>query len=144
VIAKVLMQKGRRQYNKLKFIIFCVFLCHFNVFAKRPEYIIEIKNHLFYPDNFSIPENTKVKFIVINYDQTPEQFDSFDLNREKVIFAGKKATIFIGPLSAGKYYFFGEYHPDNARGFVIVDNDNISTNNLSKKYSNNVEVNDVN
>ncbi len=88
--------------------------------AERPEYVLTIKNHLFYPAHIIIPANTKVKFIVINKDKTPEQFDSFDLNREKVIFAGKKSTIFVGPLSSGKYHFSGEYHPNTARGVVIV------------------------
>ena len=48
-------------------------------------------------------------------------FDSFSLNREKVIFAQRKATIFIGPLKPGEYEFFGEYNPNTARGTVIVE-----------------------
>lgn len=94
-----------------------------SLWAKRPEFIIHIKDHLFYPAQLNIPKNIKVKLIVINQDNTPEQFDSFDLNREKVIFAGKKSTIFIGPLSSGEYHFFGEYHPNTARGVVIVNSE---------------------
>jgi len=91
-------------------------------FAQRPEFILKIKDHLFYPAEIEIPANQKVKLIIYNEDQTPEQFDSFDLNREKVIFAGKKSTIFIGPLPQGQYHFFGEFHPNSARGVVIVKN----------------------
>jgi hypothetical protein len=89
--------------------------------AERPEFVVELKNHLFFPAEIHLPKNTKVKLIIINYDDTPEEFDSFDLNREKVIFPQRKAVIFVGPLPAGRYTFFGEYHPNSAQGVVIVD-----------------------
>ncbi len=88
--------------------------------AERPEFTLTIKNHLFYPDQLILPANTRVKLIVINEDDTPEQFDSFELNREKVIFPHSKGTIFIGPLEAGEYNFFGEYHQNSALGKIIV------------------------
>lgn len=92
----------------------------FNTHAKRPEYHIEIKNHLFYPAEIIIPANKKVKLVIFNHDNKAEEFDSFSLNREKVIFPHRSATIFIGPLSEGEYDFFGEFHPHSARGKVVV------------------------
>lgn len=88
--------------------------------AKRPEFQLILKNHLFYPAEIEIPANTKVKLIIHNQDQTPEEFDSFDLNREKVIFPRKKAVIFIGPLLPGRYEFFGEFNPNSAQGAIVV------------------------
>ena len=84
-------------------------LLSFSIQAKRSEYHIEIKNHLFYPAKILIPVNEKVKLVIHNSDDTVEEFDSFDLNREKVIFANRSAIIFIGPLPEGEYSFFGEY-----------------------------------
>ena len=88
--------------------------------AKRLEYHIEIKNHLFYPAKVVIPANKKVKLVIFNHDDNVEEFDSFSLNREKVIFPHRSATIFIGPLPAGEYSFFGEYHNHRARGKVVA------------------------
>lgn len=88
--------------------------------AKKPEYVIELKQHLFYPAVIEIPAHQKVKLIIINYDNTPEEFDSFELNREKVIFPNSRAVIFVGPLPPGEYPFFGEYNPNTAKGKVIV------------------------
>jgi hypothetical protein len=99
-------------------------LASFLVIAKRPEFAIELKNHLFFPAEIEIPENTKVKLIIYNRDQTPEEFDSFDLNREKVIFPEKKSIIFIGPLPPGRYEFFGEFNPNSAKGAIIVTQKN--------------------
>ncbi|MBL4764582.1 MAG: cupredoxin domain-containing protein [Colwellia sp.] len=97
-----------------------LFWCSFIVAAKRPEYHLALKNHLFYPAQIVIPANQKIKLVIHNHDNSVEEFDSFDLNREKVIFPQQKSTIFIGPLTVGEYNFFGEYHPNSARGKVIV------------------------
>ena len=89
--------------------------------AKTPVFEIEIRDHLFYPDELHIPANTKVKLIVYNRDSTPEEFESYELNREKVIMGGRKANIFIGPLAPGVYPFFGEFNPNTAQGRVVVE-----------------------
>jgi len=95
--------------------------------AERPKFTLTIKGHLFYPDQLVLPANTKVKLIVLNEDDTPEQFDSFDLNREKVIFPHSQGVIFIGPLAPGEYDFFGEYHQNSALGKIIVKgNENVN------------------
>ena len=95
-------------------------LLSFTSLANRPEFEVELKNHLFYPAEIEIPANMKVKLVIYNRDTTPEEFDSFDLNREKVIFPQKKSVIFIGPLPPGRYKFFGEFNPNSAQGTIIV------------------------
>ena len=102
--------------------IFCFAILSFSglAFAERPLFTISLEKHLFYPDQLIIPANTKIKLIVINHDNTPEQFDSFELNREKVIFPHSQGIIFIGPLAPGEYHFFGEYHQNSALGKIIV------------------------
>lgn len=82
---------------------------------------LTLENHVFTPAELTIPANQKIKIVIQNKDDTAEEFDSFDLNRERVIFANRNATIFVGPLPTGKYEFFGEYHPNSARGIVIVE-----------------------
>jgi hypothetical protein len=86
-----------------------------------PLYEIEIKDHLFYPDEIHIPKNTKIKLIVNNTDPTAEEFESYEMNREKVIPGNSKAVIFIGPLKEGRYPFFGEFFPKTAQGTVVVE-----------------------
>ncbi|WP_232787890.1 cupredoxin domain-containing protein [Paraglaciecola sp. MB-3u-78] len=92
-----------------------------SLLAAVAEYQVQLKDHLFFPSQITIPANQKVKLVIHNQDDTPEEFDSFSLNRDKVIFANNKATIFIGPLQPGEYDFFGEYNPNTARGTVIVE-----------------------
>lgn len=89
--------------------------------AEVPSFTLEIRDHLFYPAELVIPADTKVRLIVINRDPTPEEFESYELNREKVIMGGAQAVIFLGPLPAGTYPFFGEFNPKTAQGSVRVE-----------------------
>lgn len=91
-------------------------------YAEVPTFTLEIRDHLFYPSTLVIPANVKVKLIVLNRDSTPEEFESYELNREKVIMGGAKAIIFVGPLTPGDYPFFGEFNPKTAQGFIRVEN----------------------
>lgn len=86
----------------------------------KPLIEIEIRDHLFYPAEIEIPADTKVKLVFINLDDTAEEVESYELNREKVIPGGSRAVLFIGPLQAGEYPFFGEFFPKTAQGKIIV------------------------
>jgi len=105
----------------------CVLLCLYvlspfaAVNAAPTEFELEIRDHLFLPDEIRIPADQKVKLVVYNRDPTPEEFESYELNREKVIMGNSKAIIFIGPLKPGEYPFFGEFNPTTALGKVIAE-----------------------
>jgi len=88
--------------------------------AETPVVRIDIRDHLFYPAEVLVPANTKVKLLVTNLDPTPEEFESYELNREKVILGNSRAIIFIGPLAPGEYPFFGEFNMSTAQGTVIA------------------------
>lgn len=96
-------------------------MCAVPVQAGKPVIEIEIRDHLFWPSEVTVPANTKVKLMVYNRDPTSEEFESYELNREKVIMGNRKAVIYIGPLLPGEYPFFGEFHPETAQGKVIVE-----------------------
>lgn len=89
--------------------------------AATPVIEIQIRDHLFFPPEVIVPADTKVKLLVRNLDPTPEEFESYELNREKVISGNSQAVIFIGPLPPGEYPFFGEFNPKTAQGKVLVE-----------------------
>lgn len=86
----------------------------------EPSYVLTLKDHRFEPAVIEIPANKKVKLVIKNLDKTPEEFDSDDLHREKVIPGGKEGAVYIGPLNPGTYKFKGEYNPATAVGSIIV------------------------
>ncbi|MDB6163509.1 MAG: hypothetical protein JWL98_941 [Xanthomonadaceae bacterium] len=86
-----------------------------------PEIRLVIRGHRFVPAQLVVPANTKVKLIVVNEDATPEEFESHELNREKVVVGGGTIPVYVGPLKAGRYPFFGDFHPDLAQGSLLVE-----------------------
>lgn len=88
--------------------------------ADEPTVTLTIKDHKFDPAEVEVPAGTKVKLIVKNADSTPEEFESHELHREKVIAGGQQAIIFVGPLKPGRYEFFGEFNPKTARGYLVA------------------------
>lgn len=89
-------------------------------FAADAEYQLTIRNHQFSPAELQVPAGKKIKLVVLNQDNTPEEFESHSLNREKVIPGNSRGIIYVGPLSAGKYEFFGEFHEKTARGAIVA------------------------
>lgn len=85
------------------------------------EQTLTIQDHRFTPTEIRVPAGKKVKLTIENRDATPEEFDSHDLNREKVIPGNGKGVVFIGPLNPGKYYFIGEFHASTAQGVVVAE-----------------------
>ncbi|MES2677400.1 MAG: cupredoxin domain-containing protein [Pseudomonadota bacterium] len=102
------------------FLILAYSLFAFEAFAEFKEYKIVIKDHKFSPQNLIIPANEKVKLLVENQDKTIEEFESHDLNREKIVGGGKTASIFVGPLKAGVYKYYGEFNEKTAQGTITA------------------------
>lgn len=88
--------------------------------AHADDYLITIKNHQFTPQELTIPAEQKIKVTVKNLDATPAEFESSDLNREKVIEASGEISVFVGPLSAGSYSYFDDFHRDTTTGKIIA------------------------
>jgi plastocyanin len=86
-----------------------------------PEYTLVIKNHVYQPSELKVPAGTKFRLIVNNQDATPEEFESTDLNREKIVLANSSITVYVGPLRAGNYGYFGDFHQSTAQGRLIVE-----------------------
>lgn len=89
--------------------------------ADVKSYDIVIKDHKFEPAEIIVPSGEKIKLKIDNQDPSPEEFESHDFNREKIINANSKATILVGPLEPGEYKFFGEFHESTAQGKLIVE-----------------------
>ena len=91
-----------------------------NAAAQESTYTLVIKDHRFQPAEIEIPAGQKIALIVKNEDSTPEEFESTELRREKVVPGGQQITVYIGPLKPGRYEFVGDFNPKTARGHIIA------------------------
>jgi plastocyanin len=85
------------------------------------EATLVIRDHRFEPVEMSVPAGRKIKLTVINEDATPEEFESYELNREKVVVGNSRIVVFVGPLKPGRYPYFGEFHMETAKGTLIAE-----------------------
>jgi plastocyanin len=88
--------------------------------ALAEDFSLTIKDHRFEPAELQVPAGQAFTLNVINQDASPEEFESDDLDIEKVIASGQSAMIKVDPLDAGRYEFYGEYHEDSAKGVIVA------------------------
>ncbi len=88
--------------------------------AADVEATLSIRDHKFEPAELTVPAGAKIKLSIENHDATPEEFESHELNREKVVVGNGTITVFVGPLDAGRYPFFGDFHQETAQGVLVV------------------------
>ncbi len=88
-------------------------------FAGDPPVAIAIRDHQFVPAEVAIPAGSKIELVIRNEQPTPAEFESTSLHREKVVIPASSVSVFVGPLSPGRYEFFDDFHPET-RGFVVV------------------------
>lgn len=88
--------------------------------AAAREVTLTCKDGVFTPNTIEMTAGEKIDLMVQNEGKTAEEFESIELNREKVIPPGRTIKIKIGPLAPGTYGFYGEFHSDTAKGKIVV------------------------
>lgn len=106
---------------KAVFFLAAVGITAWPALAADADATLVIRNHRFEPAELRVPANQRVRLVVHNQDNTPEEFESHALNREKVIPGGGKGVVFVGPLKPGRYEFFGEFNASTAKGVLIAE-----------------------
>lgn len=98
----------------------CLLVAAATARAQEAEVRLAIRDHQFVPAEITVPARTKVKLVIENQDATAEEFESYELNREKVVPPKGQVMIFVGPLEPGRYPFFGDFHKETATGVLIA------------------------
>jgi len=81
---------------------------------------LRIKNHRYSPEILEVKAGERFKIRVYNDDPTSEEFESKSMIIEKFIGPQRSILITLGPLKPGTYDFFGCFHPQTAKGKVLV------------------------
>ncbi len=101
-------------------VLLVFFLAGVLAWASDEAPVITIKDHRFSPEALKIPADKKIKLIVKNEDASAEEFESYELRREKVVSGHDQITLYLGPLKAGRYPYFGDFHQESAKGVIIA------------------------
>lgn len=76
------------------------------------------RNGRFEPSVLSVPAGQALKLKVTNMGDAPIEFESFELNRERVVLPGRTITVYLPSLSPGTYNFFDDFHHGAGQGTI--------------------------
>ncbi len=88
--------------------------------ADLPSFEMTIRAGHFIPDTLEVPANTKFRLLIKNEGPGAEEFESPELQKEKVLAPGASSFLIFRPLKPGSYRFFGEFHPQTAQGRILA------------------------
>ena len=74
----------------------------------------------FEPAQITTPSGAKVRLEVTNRTAVAIEFESFELNRERVVQPGQKVAVYLSGLSPGRYEFFDDFHPER-KGVLVAE-----------------------
>ncbi|MDY6891594.1 MAG: cupredoxin domain-containing protein [Pseudomonadota bacterium] len=85
-----------------------------------PGYELTLHNGTLTPETLHVKAGERFKLNLHNTGDTPVEFESRSLRKEKVLGPGVDSFVVIHPLKPGEYDFFDEFHLPDARGRVIA------------------------
>lgn len=90
--------------------------------ARADDVVVELRfeNHRFTPQTVTVPANQPLRIKIINASKETIEFESFKLNREKVVGPGETIIIPLPALSPGSYDFYDDFHEDVPEGMIIA------------------------
>lgn len=89
--------------------------------ADLPSYDLTLHNGTLDPETLHVKAGERFKISLHNTGNTPVEFESRSLRKEKVMGPGVDSFVVVHPLKPGEYDFFDEFHLPDARGRVIAE-----------------------
>jgi plastocyanin len=81
---------------------------------------LKFTNGHFEPASFDVAAGAPIKLTVVNQGDSPIEFESFELNRERVVQPGHSITVQLPKLDPGEYHFFDDFHHEVAQGTIVA------------------------
>lgn len=72
------------------------------------------------PESVTVAAGRAFHLKVVNAGSSTIEFESFELNRERVVAPGQTVTVYIPALNPGSYAFVDDFHPKSGKGLIIT------------------------
>jgi hypothetical protein len=79
---------------------------------------LRFENRRFIPQTITVPANQPFKIKITNSSKEAIEFESFKLNREKVVGPGESVIVLVPALRPGSYDFYDDFHQDVPEGTI--------------------------
>ena len=80
---------------------------------------LAVAEHGFAPPEIEAAAGERLRLEVTNQTAVAIEFESFELNRERVVPPGRTVAVYVSGLSPGRYEFFDDSHQER-RGALVV------------------------
>jgi hypothetical protein len=81
---------------------------------------IEFRDGKIEPLRIEAPSKTRIRLQLVNLGDTPAEFESHELKKEKVLAPKSESVLVIRTLDPGEYVFFDDFHPDAPRATLVA------------------------
>lgn len=84
--------------------------------------VVELRyeNRKFIPQTLEVPSGRTFRIKIVNASKEAIEFESFKINREKVVGPGETVTVNIPALKPGTYDFYDDFHRDVPEGKIVA------------------------
>ena len=86
----------------------------------EPMFTIEFKDGTVAPQRLEVPANRRFQLQLINSGETPAEFESSELRKEKVLAPKTTSILVFRTLDPGEYPFFDDFHPDAPKAVLVA------------------------
>lgn len=86
----------------------------------EPVFTIEFEDGKVEPQRLEVPANRRFQLQLRNKGDTPAEFESNELRKEKVLAPKSTSTLVFRTLDPGEYVFFDDFHPDAPKAVLIA------------------------
>jgi heme/copper-type cytochrome/quinol oxidase subunit 2 len=87
--------------------------------ADESTLVLSVAEGGFSPSELEAPAHSRVRIEVTNRTPVAIEFESFALNRERVVQPGQTVSVWVSGLEPGRYEFFDDFHQER-RGTLVV------------------------
>lgn len=88
--------------------------------AQEPTAELTCDGGHFQPASLNVTANQQVRIKVTNKGSSPIEFESFEMNRERVVPPGHTITVILPKLEPGEYHFFDDFHHEIGQGTITA------------------------
>lgn len=85
-----------------------------------PIFRVEFNDGVVTPLRLEVPAKRRFKLELHNLGQTPAEFESRELRKEKVLAPGTSSILVIRTLDPGEYDFFDDFHLDAPPAVLVA------------------------
>jgi heme/copper-type cytochrome/quinol oxidase subunit 2 len=87
---------------------------------EEQDFQIEFKDGMVVPQRLEVPANRPFRLHLINAGDTPAEFESNELRKEKVLAPKSSSMLVFRTLDPGEYAFFDDFHPDAPKAVLVA------------------------